>query len=87
MLEDVGPMGSLTQSVDEPARRSPAARVLAQRRKCFDEAIAEPGYVDRGKLLELTEANVAGDDWRQTPVVRTTQRADAAHAQSCGGNV
>ena len=87
MLEDVGPMGSLTQPVDKAARRSSAARMLAQRRERTDQPISETGYVDRGKPLERTEANVAGDDWRQTPVVRTSQRADAADAQSCSGNV
>ena len=82
-----GPVGSLAQAIDEPARGFAAARMLAQRRQCLDEAIAKPGYIDRGELLELTEANVAGDHWRQTPVVRTTQRPDAANAQSCGGDV
>jgi hypothetical protein len=77
-------MGALVQTIDESAARPAAARVLAKRRECFDEALAKTGYVDRGELLEVTEPDVAGDDWCESPVIGTPKCADATYAQIGG---
>jgi hypothetical protein len=77
-------MGSLVQAIDESAARPAAARVLTKRRERFDEALAKTGYVDRGELLEVTEPDVARNDWSESPVIGTAKCADAAYAQIGG---
>ena len=58
--------------------------MLAKRRKGLDQPLGEAGYIDRGEVLELVEANVTGDDWREAPVVGPAQRTNSADAKGRG---
>jgi len=68
------------QSIDEATTRAATTGMVAQRGQRLDESLAEPRYIDRRDILELTKADIASDDRRQSPVVRSAERADSTDA-------
>jgi len=84
VLEDVGDVGAAAESLDEAARRTERAWVGRERRHGIEQAVVEAGRVDGRYGLERTEPDVARDDRREAPVVRTAKRADSRYAQLIG---
>jgi hypothetical protein len=53
--------------------------MLMERWYSGDQPVGESVEARRERALQRAEANVAGDDGREAPVVRTAQSADTGH--------
>src|SRR6185369_5427365 len=84
VLEDVGEVRAIAQSLDEAADAAAAARMLVQRRQGFEQAIGEVRQIGRGHVLQSAESDITSNYWSQAPVIGAAERSNARHADLVG---
>ena len=81
MLEYVRDVRPFFESLDKSTGLSARAFVELKRRYRFDQALIEPRNLVGSDVLERPEANVAGDNWRKTPVIGPAKCPDTSDFQ------